>query len=113
MLCRGYLSPEYASFGQVSEKVDVFSFGILVLEIVSGRKNINLRLPAEQRYILEWVSNGSLWYFPVSSCSHIFLNGKDIYFSMHTNAGINMVIVMLYYFAGVENVRSRDVTGFH
>lgn len=51
---KGYLSPEYASFGQVSEKVDVFSFGILVLEIVSGRKNINLRLPAEQRYILEW-----------------------------------------------------------
>lgn len=53
---RGYLSPEYASFGQVSEKADVFSFGILVLEVISGRKNINLRLPAEQRYILEWVS---------------------------------------------------------
>lgn len=51
---KGYLSPEYASYGQVSEKVDVFSFGILILEIISGRKNINLRLPAEQRYILEW-----------------------------------------------------------
>jgi len=51
---KGYLSPEYASFGQVSEKADVFSFGVLVLEIISGRKNIALRLPAEQRYILEW-----------------------------------------------------------
>jgi len=56
-LFRGYLSPEYASLGQVSEKADVFSFGVLVLEIISGRKNINLRLPAEQRYILEWVSS--------------------------------------------------------
>lgn len=55
IICRGYLSPEYASYGQVTEKVDVFSFGVLVLEIVSGRKNIDLLLPLEQRYIMEWV----------------------------------------------------------
>lgn len=55
--CRGYLSPEYTSLGQVSDKVDVFSFGILVLEIISGRKNIDLMLPGNQRYILEWVSH--------------------------------------------------------
>ncbi|PHT77177.1 Receptor-like serine/threonine-protein kinase SD1-6 [Capsicum annuum] len=36
---RGYLSPEYALQGLYSVKSDVFSFGILVLEIVSGKSN--------------------------------------------------------------------------
>uniref|UniRef100_A0A803NZE1 Receptor-like serine/threonine-protein kinase n=1 Tax=Cannabis sativa TaxID=3483 RepID=A0A803NZE1_CANSA len=35
----GYMSPEYAMSGLFSEKSDVFSFGILILEIISGRKN--------------------------------------------------------------------------
>ncbi|TYH67026.1 hypothetical protein ES332_D06G159600v1 [Gossypium tomentosum] len=35
----GYMSPEYAMKGQFSEKSDVFSFGVLTLEIVSGRRN--------------------------------------------------------------------------
>ncbi|XP_076951637.1 G-type lectin S-receptor-like serine/threonine-protein kinase RKS1 isoform X1 [Bidens hawaiensis] len=35
----GYMSPEYAMEGRFSVKSDVFSFGILVLEIISGRKN--------------------------------------------------------------------------
>ncbi|CAN1220444.1 Receptor-like serine/threonine-protein kinase SD1-8 [Linum perenne] len=35
----GYMSPEYAFYGQFSEKSDVFSFGVLLLEIVSGRRN--------------------------------------------------------------------------
>ncbi|XP_075658273.1 G-type lectin S-receptor-like serine/threonine-protein kinase CES101 isoform X3 [Castanea sativa] len=37
----GYMSPEYAMEGIFSEKSDVFSFGVLMLEIVSGRKNNN------------------------------------------------------------------------
>ncbi|CAN1783546.1 G-type lectin S-receptor-like serine/threonine-protein kinase At4g27290 [Linum perenne] len=35
----GYMSPEYAFYGQFSEKSDVFSFGVLLLEIVSGKRN--------------------------------------------------------------------------
>nr|XP_043618225.1 G-type lectin S-receptor-like serine/threonine-protein kinase At4g27290 [Erigeron canadensis] len=35
----GYISPEYAVHGKFSTKSDVFSFGVLVLEIVSGKKN--------------------------------------------------------------------------
>ncbi|CAI9756898.1 unnamed protein product [Fraxinus pennsylvanica] len=35
----GYMSPEYAADGLFSVKSDVFSFGVLVLEIVSGRRN--------------------------------------------------------------------------
>ncbi|PON40095.1 Serine/threonine protein kinase, partial [Trema orientale] len=35
----GYMSPEYAIDGHFSMKSDVFSFGVMVLEIVSGKKN--------------------------------------------------------------------------
>ncbi|TQE01503.1 hypothetical protein C1H46_012866 [Malus baccata] len=35
----GYMSPEYAMDGLYSTKSDVFSFGVLALEIISGRKN--------------------------------------------------------------------------
>ncbi|KAM1015828.1 hypothetical protein ACFX2J_045300 [Malus domestica] len=35
----GYMSPEYARYGHFSEKLDVFSFGVVLLEIVSGKKN--------------------------------------------------------------------------
>ncbi|KAI3695903.1 hypothetical protein L1987_78907 [Smallanthus sonchifolius] len=35
----GYIPPEYALYGRFSIKSDVFSFGVLVLEIVSGKKN--------------------------------------------------------------------------
>ncbi|OIT05531.1 g-type lectin s-receptor-like serinethreonine-protein kinase [Nicotiana attenuata] len=35
----GYMAPEYAMEGRFSEKSDVFSFGVLVLEIISGRKS--------------------------------------------------------------------------
>ncbi|CAN8274316.1 unnamed protein product [Cochlearia groenlandica] len=35
----GYMAPEYAIHGQYSEKSDVFSFGVLILEIISGKRN--------------------------------------------------------------------------
>ena len=39
ILSSGYMSPEYAVHGLFSVKSDVFSFGVLLLEIVSGKKN--------------------------------------------------------------------------
>ncbi|KAK4380529.1 hypothetical protein RND71_002391 [Anisodus tanguticus] len=35
----GYMAPEYLAHGQLTEKADVYSFGVLVLEIVTGRQN--------------------------------------------------------------------------
>jgi len=34
------MSPEYAMFEQFFEKYDVYSFGVMILEIISGKKNI-------------------------------------------------------------------------
>ena len=48
-VCSGYMSPEYAMRGLFSEKSDVFSFGVLLLEIVSGRRNTSIR--DEEQYL--------------------------------------------------------------
>ncbi|KAG0477149.1 hypothetical protein HPP92_013990 [Vanilla planifolia] len=49
----GYLAPEYAMHGKLTRKADVYSFGVLLLEIVSGRCNTNTRLPYEEQFLLE------------------------------------------------------------
>ncbi|XP_027350173.1 G-type lectin S-receptor-like serine/threonine-protein kinase At1g11300 [Abrus precatorius] len=48
----GYMSPEYAMHGVFSEKSDVFSFGVLLLEIVSGRQNSSFYDPENSQTIL-------------------------------------------------------------
>ncbi|CAN6282719.1 unnamed protein product [Urochloa humidicola] len=50
----GYTAPEYAIHGQLSEKVDTYSFGVVVLEILSSRKSNDTRLEPETQYLLEW-----------------------------------------------------------
>ncbi|KAJ7982029.1 putative LRR receptor-like kinase [Quillaja saponaria] len=50
----GYLAPEYAMRGHLTEKADVFSFGVVALEIVSGRPNSDSSLEGEKMYLLEW-----------------------------------------------------------
>lgn len=45
----GYMAPEYMMDGQLSEKADIFSFGVLVLEIIAGRKIIDLSLRSSSR----------------------------------------------------------------
>ncbi|XP_024028434.1 putative serine/threonine-protein kinase [Morus notabilis] len=50
----GYSAPEYAIRGELSEKADLYSFGVLVLEIISCRKNTDLNLPSEMQYLPEY-----------------------------------------------------------
>lgn len=37
--CSGYMAPEYAMHGNFSVKSNVYSFGVLTLEIMSGQRN--------------------------------------------------------------------------
>ena len=58
----GYMSPEYAVHGQYSIKSDVFSFGVLILEIVSGKKNRGFCHPEHHLNLLGHVSMNITFY---------------------------------------------------
>ncbi|GLU14109.1 hypothetical protein SLE2022_306980 [Rubroshorea leprosula] len=50
----GYLAPEYAMRGHLTEKADVFGFGVVALEIASGRPNSENSQDNNKIYLLEW-----------------------------------------------------------
>ncbi|KAL4353752.1 hypothetical protein GQ457_06G026920 [Hibiscus cannabinus] len=50
----GYMAPEYAVNGEMTEKTDVFAFGVILFQVLFGRPAEDLSLPQDLRYILEW-----------------------------------------------------------
>ncbi|KAF2295264.1 hypothetical protein GH714_032361 [Hevea brasiliensis] len=51
----GYVAPEYASTGMLNERNDVYSFGILIMEIISGRNPVDYSRPPEEVNLVEWL----------------------------------------------------------
>ena len=49
------MPPEYAMQGQLSVKTDVYSFGILLLELITGKKNTDYSSLPEMQILLGWV----------------------------------------------------------
>lgn len=50
----GYLAPEYFMHGKMSDKIDVYAFGIVLLELLSGRKPIDNECPKGQESLVLW-----------------------------------------------------------
>lgn len=51
-----YMAPEYASSGKLTEKSDVFSFGVVLLELITGRKPVDASQPLGDESLVEWVN---------------------------------------------------------
>ncbi|CAI0424729.1 unnamed protein product [Linum tenue] len=51
----GYVAPEYASTGMLNERSDVYSFGILLMEVISGRNPVDYSRPPGEVNLVEWL----------------------------------------------------------
>ncbi|KAE8735590.1 histone deacetylase 8-like isoform X1 [Hibiscus syriacus] len=50
----GYLAPEYAVMGKITTKVDVFSYGVVLMELLTGLTALDEDRSEESRYLVEW-----------------------------------------------------------
>ncbi|KAH7839928.1 hypothetical protein Vadar_010433 [Vaccinium darrowii] len=50
----GYLAPEYAVTGRVTTKIDVFSFGVILMEMITGRKALDETQQEESVHLVTW-----------------------------------------------------------
>nr|DAD19014.1 TPA_asm: hypothetical protein HUJ06_020477 [Nelumbo nucifera] len=51
----GYVAPEYACTGMLNERSDVYSFGILMMEIISGRSPVDYSRPPGEVNLVDWL----------------------------------------------------------
>lgn len=54
-----YLAPEYASSGKLTDRSDVFSFGVVLLELITGRKPVDQTRQGEES-LVEWVRTSTI-----------------------------------------------------
>ena len=70
------MAPEYAMRGYLTAKADVYSYGVVALEIVSGKSNTNYRPKEECVYLLDEVKlkffNSVIFTSISTSNSHTF-----------------------------------------
>ncbi|OMO74509.1 hypothetical protein CCACVL1_16656 [Corchorus capsularis] len=50
----GYLAPEYFMYGKLSDKIDVYAFGVILLELLSGKRPISFETAKGQQSLVMW-----------------------------------------------------------
>ena len=59
-----YVAPEYAMTGHLLVKSDVYSYGVVLLELLTGKKPVDMSQAAGQENLVTWVS-----FILVHTCS--------------------------------------------
>ncbi|KAF5197597.1 Receptor-like protein kinase [Thalictrum thalictroides] len=93
----GYIAPEVycRNFGGVSHKSDVYSYGMMVLEMIGGRKNIDATMSnTSETYFPHWIYNHLKLYIQVEGTVSIKIEGSGETFE--DEAAKKMIIVALW-----------------
>ena len=106
LVCSGYMAPEYVMHRQFSFKSDIFSFGVLILEIVSGQRSSNNCFGHDEQveYLLTYVStNIYLLYIALCFCLKYYksINGYKIVYSL-------ICTCVFHNFVGMEKLDEGD-----
>jgi serine/threonine protein kinase len=59
----GYCAPEYIRTGQLTVKTDVYSFGVFLLELITGRRAVDSSRPPSEQVLVNWVCTNLLLYY--------------------------------------------------
>lgn len=95
----GYLAPEWLN-SVITEKVDVYSFGILVLEIICGRKNFDFCQPIEDIYLLKLVKEKAH-----DDRLHEIVAKDDGNMELHMEEAVKMIRVAMWCLQSDHNLR--------
>jgi serine/threonine protein kinase len=105
----GYMGPEWVKYVPITEKSDVFSFGIVLLELVSGRRHFDLSLGEGEKRLPAWAfslleKNGrnalleivdkSLQLSQTSNSMHEDQEEEEL--QLQQQACLNMILVALW-----------------
>ncbi|KAI3690459.1 hypothetical protein L2E82_48485 [Cichorium intybus] len=71
----GYIAPEYAMTGEMTSKSDVYSYGVVLLELLTGRRPVDNNLPRAQQNLVSWATP-KLREDKVNQCVDARLNGE-------------------------------------
>jgi len=88
----GHIAPEYLSTGKSSEKTDVFGYGIMLLELITGQRAFDLARLAndDDVMLLDWVMNSRLPACYLSDASCTCVQTAGVYFVV-----INDVLILV------------------
>ncbi|XP_057823848.1 probable LRR receptor-like serine/threonine-protein kinase At4g29180 [Cryptomeria japonica] len=79
----GYLDPMYYKTHMLTDKSDVYSSGVVLLELICGRKSIDLKVSAEKIFLTEWIehTDSAMAFFS----SHSSLSTRPYLFDLQEN----------------------------
>ncbi|KAG6767259.1 hypothetical protein POTOM_028455 [Populus tomentosa] len=94
----GHIAPEYLSTGKSSEKTDVFGYGIMLLELITGQRAFDLARLAndDDVMLLDWVMNSRLPACYLSDASCTCVQTAGVYFVV-----INDVLILVGQFGSL------------
>ncbi|KAD5803709.1 hypothetical protein E3N88_15069 [Mikania micrantha] len=73
----GYLAPEYAATGRVTTKVDVYAFGVVLMELITGRKALDETMPDDKSHLVTWFRRVLVSKENIGKAIDPYLNTED------------------------------------